>query len=185
MRIGICGYATAGKDEVAKIFKDLGCVSIGMSDALNYYLQILNPYVVSDEEGVERYADIVARVGYTGAKAQYPEVRRLLQTLGTEVGRRIDPDMWVKELVKRADRHEHTVTTGIRYPNEADAMDVLIHVERPGVGPLNGHSSEDIGPVIERAHYSIVNNGTLEELWCDAERLFNIIMQDKYLEMGG
>lgn len=159
MRLGISGYATAGKDEVATVFEDHGFVRIGMSDALNNYLCILDPIIHPDE----RYSDYVEEHGYVRAK-EHPEVRRLLQVFGTEVGRRIDNDMWVVEMLKLAAQYDNTVTTGIRFMNERSAMDKLIHVHRPGVGPLNDHASEDLSDLIDTADYTIVNDGTLADL---------------------
>lgn len=114
MHVGICGYAESGKDEVANVLvQDIGFVSIGMSDALDKYLLILDPWI--DMCGYfERYSDIRKRLTYVRAK-EIPEVRRLLQRLGTEVGRAIDPDMWVKELRKSAkSAMKYVVTTGDR-----------------------------------------------------------------------
>jgi len=117
VRVGITGYATAGKDVIADVLvAEYGFTKINMSTALNNYLCILNPTVASNP--LVTYADAVRGLGYVQAKAVYPEVRRLLQVMGTEVGRVIDQDMWVKELEKLAVQHKRVVTTGIRYPNE-------------------------------------------------------------------
>lgn len=178
MRIGISGYARTGKDEVAKVFEEYGFVRIGMSDALNNYLCILNP-LLNVSRDVMRYADAIKAFGYVEAKAQIPEVRRLLQVFGTEVGRAIDPDMWVKELVKLTEKHEDSVTTGIRFPNERDAMDVLIHVTRPGFAPLNNHPSEDLSGIAQFAHHSIHNDGSIDLLHMKAMYLYQKIKGDR------
>lgn len=161
MHIGITGYAKAGKDEVADILIKIGFVKINMSDALHKYLMILNPYIPAP--AYSRYSDLVDRVGYVKAK-EIPEVRELLQRMGTEVGRRIDPDMWIKEVKKVAQDYPNVVTTGIRYPNEAMMVDILIAVHRPGVGPVNDHSSDNIDHIIQMAQYRIHNDGTLDDL---------------------
>lgn len=175
LHIGVCGYATAGKDVVADVLVDrFGFVKVNMSDALDRYLQVLDPMVtgesVSDlhrEFGLDltapprRYSEIRREMSLTKAK-RLPEVRRLMQKLGTEVGRDIDPMLWVNVMKRNAAQHDYVVTTGIRYPEEADAVDVLIHVTRPGVGPLNDHTSENLDAIFARANYQLPNSETLE-----------------------
>lgn len=173
VRVGITGYATSGKDVIADVLvAHYGFVKIGMSDALNNYLRILNP-VVSLEL---RYDEAVSTHGYVEAKARYPEVRRLLQVMGTEVGRSIDSDMWVKELNKLASEHQRVVTTGIRFPNEYADLTCLIAVERPGVGPLNDHPSENIDDIINQSDYYFHNNGTIKHLQDDIRQYARSIM---------
>jgi hypothetical protein len=167
MRVGICGYAGSGKDVVADVLvTEYGFVRVNMSDALDRYLQVLNPWVHPAgfvHLGDIRYADLRGLLNYTEAK-RIPEVRRLLQALGTDVGRAIDPEMWLKELEKEAARHDKVVTTGIRFLNEAAPLDYLVHVERPGVGPANDHVSESIDPIIAISSITLRNDGTIEDL---------------------
>jgi len=161
MRIGLTGYAESGKDEVAdQLVEEFGFVKVNMSDALDRYLLILNPIV---SKSGTNYATIRRAYSYVDAK-RIPEVRRLLQCLGTEVGRAIDPDVWVKELEKEASKHEHVVTTGIRYVNEVTPGMTLIRVDRPGYGPLNNHASEDLEAVFEMAYNVIHNTRDLDGL---------------------
>jgi len=169
MKIGLTGYAETGKDAVAdQLVEEFGFVKINMSDALDKYLRILNPYIAATIGFggailAVRYVDLVETVGYVEAK-KHPEVRRLLQTLGTEVGRSIDPLVWVKELAKEAAKHDRVVTTGIRYRNEVTPSMTLIRVDRPGYGPLNDHSSEDLEGVFKLARNVIHNSSDLEGL---------------------
>lgn len=161
MRIGIAAYAESGKDEVADVLvEEYGFVKINMSDALDKYLIILNP--ILDETGI-RYAELRAKVDFVTAK-RHPEVRRLLQKFGTEVGREIDVDLWVREVAKLAVQHTNVVTTGIRYTNEAVPGMCVVRVNRPGYGPLNDHSSESLDDVFALADFTIDNDGTLEQL---------------------
>lgn len=166
MRVGICGYATSGKDVVADVLVDeFGFVKVNMSDALHRYMMILNPIISTDSvHGEARYADYCREFGYVDAKARHPEVRRLLQVFGTEVGRSIDPNLWVKERDKVVGRYDNVVTTGIRFSNEAVGLTDLIHVDRPGVGPINDHPSDDLTEIIGLATLHIVNDGTVDDL---------------------
>lgn len=166
MRVGICGYATSGKDVVADVLVDeFGFVKVNMSDALHRYMMILDPIIEESRSlGRARYSDIVRDYGYVEAKQCFPEVRRLLQVFGTEVGRAIDPDLWVKERDKVAGQYMNVVTTGVRFPNEAVGLTHLIHVDRPGVGPINDHPSDRLDEVIGLANLHIVNDGTVDDL---------------------
>jgi hypothetical protein len=173
MRVGITGYATAGKDVIADVLtSEFDFVKVNMSDPLDHYLQVLDPIVTfwADHNIGMRsvgYRRMREKMSYTDAKKNVG-VRRLLQRLGTDVGRDIDPDMWVKVMVRNTqpwiDAGGHTVTTGIRFANEAAAMDRLIYVHRPGVGPANDHPSEDMTGVFAQAHLTITNNGTVDDL---------------------
>jgi len=180
MHFGICGYAEAGKDVVADLLvAEFGFVKVNMSDALDHYLQVLNPLIayerdpITQGEGIlegavviwqfARYAELRQMMSLTEAK-KIPEVRELLQRLGTDVGRAIDPLMWVKEVERLAVKHERVVTTGIRFPEEADMLDFLIYVDRLGVGPKNDHPSEQLDAIFARSDVAIPNDGTIEQL---------------------
>ena len=149
--LGIGGYAGAGKDAVADILENEGFARTFMSEPLNEILCELNPQVEVRRGEIFRYAELIRQLGYSRAK-ELPEVRRLLQVMGTEIGRnRFGPNVWTDALWAKL-RAFHSdgndvVVTGIRYPNERD----LIHelngetwwVERPGYGPVNSHSSDN------------------------------------------
>jgi hypothetical protein len=189
IHVGIAGYATSGKDEVANVFKnEFAFVGINMSDALDKYLQLLDPIIQVAYEGpteggdaswirLDRYADIRRKMTYTDAKS-IKEVRELLQRLGTEVGRDIDPFLWTNLVARSAAMHERVVTTGIRYIEEMSPIDVLIEVRRPGVGPVNSHSSDaGMAQVLAKADYVIHNDGTLDELYVKVRKLIPTILR--------
>lgn len=177
-RVGICGYATSGKDVVADfLVQRYGFVKVNMSDAVDKYLRILNPMIPIVDGNVirvVRYDDLRQEMGFTEAK-QIIEVRQLLQRLGTDVGRAIDPSMWVKELNKEAAKHDRVVTTGIRFDEEVEPLDLLIHVDRPGVGPVNNHVSDSIEHIIRRADLDLINGSTIEALQEQVAYIFDSI----------
>ena len=85
-------------------------------------------------------------MGWENAK-RFPEVRRLLQVMGAEVGRNlIDPNLWVEMTMSGLNRDENIVITDVRFPNEYEAIKwaygEIWRIERPGVEPVNGHYSE-------------------------------------------
>jgi hypothetical protein len=175
MLIGVGGHAGSGKDAVARIIaRNLGYYNAGsFSIGLNECLLVMNP-IVGYDAGYERYADIFARFGYDAYDAfkAIPEVRRLLQVFGTDVGRNmIDNDVWVRvkerEVREQLKLRPGVVVTSIRYPNELGMLTVLdgrgIWVNRPGYGPINEHSSDNsLTPDVFDA--IVQNDGTLDDL---------------------
>lgn len=200
--IGIGGKLASGKDAISDhLVEKHGWVKLGMSDALAEALYILDPYVPihlpdpKTETGLkgmlsrfldrkkrtveiadfQRYSDLFDEVGYVEAKTN-EEVRRLLQKLGTEVGRRIiSESVWTDIVVRRAKEAAEAapgvIITGIRYPNELDMITdelegELWWVVRPSLqaGSNAGHSSENS---VHETDFdrTIRNDGTLEDLY--------------------
>lgn len=203
--IGIGGKLASGKDAISDHLVDKhGWVKIGMSDALAEALYALDPWIVTIESPIDRkffrwwrswftkesafqeidlikYSALVDQVGYVKAK-ENSEVRRLLQMLGTEVGRKIIGDStWTDIVVRRAKEAAKTapgvIITGIRYPNELDMITdelegELWWVVRPSLqaGSNAGHSSEN--SVFETDFdRTIRNDGTLEDLYTKVDQL--------------
>src|SRR6266511_6207822 len=98
--IGLTGYAQSGKDSVAGFLKDYGYQRVAFADGVREALLALDPFLVPFPPIIPsaippRLSALVAGVGWDEAK-KHPEVRRLLQRLGTEVVRdMVDPDAWV------------------------------------------------------------------------------------------
>lgn len=195
--IGIGGKLASGKDAISDhLVEKHGWVKLGMSDALAEALYILDPQIETIDQhrvprrlfgfiplghktvekvGVVRYSTIFDRLGYVKAK-EVPEVRRLLQKLGTEVGRKIiSESVWTDIVVRRAKEAAKTapgvIITGIRYPNELDMITdelegELWWVVRPSLakGSNAGHSSENS---VHETDFdrTIRNDGTLEDLY--------------------
>jgi hypothetical protein len=149
--IGLCGYAGVGKDTAARVLLDeLGFQRIAFADPIKKALLALDPLIPAPGDGqVVRLSEYAAERAWVEVK-EYPEVRRLMQILGTEVGRNLfDPDLWVK-LAKR--KLESTLSVGdvvvtdVRFPNEARLIrgygGILVRIDRPGFGPVNEHVSD-------------------------------------------
>lgn len=189
--IGLGGKLRAGKDEIADhLVRHHGYVKIGMSDALHEAMLALDPivgaigkYGPTSEADTWRYSSLIAEVGYVEAK-KIPEVRRLLQQLGTEVGRKmIGEDTWTNIVRRRIDELEEkgipVVLTGIRFPNELAIIDerygvgaITIWVERPGVEAPStstaSHSSEN-SVTAKDFDFILDNDGTLEQLYAKVD----------------
>jgi len=169
--VGLTGYAQSGKDAFAgRLISHHGFVKVAFADALRSFAYAINPQV-----GVDTYRGLIDSIGYETAKTNYPEVRRLLQAIGTEgVRDHFGQDTWVEVARAKWGQHHRVVVTDVRFPNEAAAVieerGVLYRVERPGVGPLGGHVSESHVAAIPAA-LVVRNAGTLEDLWETADVL--------------
>lgn len=171
--IGLSGYAGSGKDTVAQTLVDeYGYTRVAFSDAVRDALDALNPYVLSPSPyGHELHSvqTVVDYIGWDSAKSGYSDIRRLLQRMGTEVGREIfGENIWVDIAMRRVEKiNGPVVFTDVRFPNEyraiAEMGGALWHVERPGVGPVNKHGSEtDLDA--EQFDVRIYNGNSLEDL---------------------
>ena len=198
--IGLNGVARAGKDTVAGVLRDLyGYRVLSFSDALNEALIALNPIVEipweTDVPGLIvaghrpgtplflRYDTLVKEVGYEAAK-EVPEVRRLLQAMGTEVGRNmLGEDIWVQALFNQVDKRP-VVITNVRFPNEYMETrrhgGVVWRVTRPGYTAALGHVSDTALDKFTFDRY-VENDGTVREL---ADKVMHILDEVSFLRAG-
>ena len=116
MIIGLSGYASSGKDSVAQILVEkFGYKRMAFADAIRDILYTLNPLT---NNGLHVKA-LVDDYGWDIAK-QDNEIRRLLQVLGTEVGRNFfGDDVWVDVLISKLEPMDKVVITDVRFQNEA------------------------------------------------------------------
>jgi dephospho-CoA kinase len=166
MIIGLSGYAQSGKDTIAQILvEDYGYSRIAFADIIRTAVYRLNPIV--SLEGL-RLAHLVDLEGWDIAK-QLPEVRRLLQVMGSEVGRdMIDPQIWVEITLGTAHRKDKIVISDVRFRNEAEEIKYkggqiwrISRIDRDA--PVNVHRSETDMDTWNFDQY-IANNGTIEDL---------------------
>lgn len=178
MIVGLSGYAQSGKDTVAQLMQQIEPTfqRVAFADPLREMLYALDPIVdLRSNTGrawPRRVAQIVDEEGWEVAKTKYPEVRALLQRLGTEAGRNVlGQDIWVRTGVRKireleADGYD-VVVTDVRFTNEAEAivgeLGEVWRIERPGTAPVNPHPSETAmdGWSFDRR---IVNSGSYDDL---------------------
>ena len=195
--LGMGGKLRSGKDTVADyLVHEYGFVKLGMSDALNEAMQLINPIVDYQEGSILRYAALVEIVGYAKAK-ENPEVRRLLQKLGTEVGRKImGENTWVeiarRKIQNHLDKGTPVVITGMRFPNEIRMIHSLgglsVYVERPSLEISTTQPTERVTAALDAAihasetslhpedfNYEIQNTGTLVDLYAAADHMMAFI----------
>jgi len=154
--VGLTGYATVGKTTVAAELEKRGFVRMSFADGVREMALAIDPIVDAYQLGrypedgwdTERLSEVVGAAGWTEAKKN-PEVRRILQVVGTEVGRAISPNVWVDRLAAKvyASRATHVVVDDVRFVNEANwirhsAGGTMVRLHRTGVEAANGHASE-------------------------------------------
>lgn len=170
MIIGLSGYARSGKDTVADwLCLNYGYKRMSFAQPMRDAVYKLNPYV----EGGNRVTDLVDEYGWDVAKSN-PEVRRLLQVFGTEVGReQFGENFWVQQAF---DKLESTkiVFSDVRFPNEAQEIQQyggqVWRVNRHNHTPVNTHKSEHAMDNFMFKHV-IYNDGSLDDLLNDCEML--------------
>lgn len=174
MIVGFCGLARSGKDTAAGVViaSDPEYRRIAFADPMRDALMALDPWVAVGHKLHIKLSALIETIGWNAAKQDFPDVRRLLQRFGTEMGREhFGTDFWVDLAWSRygVERGSKVVVTDVRFPNESDRVHrdggVVIRIVRPGVeaalGPNAGHASETT-PLI--ADIEIVNDGTVEDL---------------------
>lgn len=171
--LGFSGYARSGKDTAVEQLGTLGYHRIAFADKLREVLYALNPIVETDSgDGHRLLGEVIDKFGWNGYKESPfgPEIRRLLQRLGTEAGRQALWDsIWVDAALRVVDNNPlmQYAISDCRFPNEADAVrsrgGKMIRITRPGVGPANSHASET-GLDDYPFDVFIDNDGTPEDL---------------------
>ena len=178
--IGLSGYARSGKDEAAKVLvEEFGFTRVAFADKWREVLYQLNPIIEVDahsdgEGGIRRVhsylQDLINAYGWDGYKETRfgPEIRRLLQRLGTEAGRQTLWDsIWIDAALTGHDDDAKLVLTDCRFPNEYEAIKSrggsVWRITRKGVGPANEHPSET--SLDGYAFDAIINNNASLEVF--------------------
>lgn len=156
MIFGLNGYARSGKDAFAStLVNEFGFRRIAFGDILKHAAEALDPVIEETTLGVRHMRLSEALASYEAAdwagrweRAKLnPDVRRLLQRLGTEVGRdMLGENVWVDAAFASVSDDENIVCTDCRFESEARRIvrsgGAVVRINRPGVGPANSHSSE-------------------------------------------
>lgn len=163
MIIGLSGYAQSGKDTAAELLcLNYGYTRRAFADPMREALLRLNPKI----DSITHVQHLVDDYGWDIAKKN-PEVRRLLQHMGTEVGRGMfGENFWLVRTIAGLAPENKVVISDVRFPNEARAIKelggVVWRILRKSVEPINPHPSEHAMKDYEFDH-TILNNNSLDD----------------------
>ena len=175
MLIGLTGPPGCGKDTAAAhLVKTHGFVRVAFADPIRQVALAIDPYV-----HFFRLSEVIDFLGWDRAKRQ-PEVRRLLQTIGTEAGRDIHgTDVWIDKTfsaITQLGADQPVVITDVRFDNEARRLRTfggrLVRIRRKtdNEDAVMAHRSETESATLWSHHY-LPNNGSGHELHRRLDRL--------------
>lgn len=162
MIVGIAGKKRAGKDTIAREFIQRGFQHDSFAAPIRRFVADLIGYEITDENKESPIA-----------WAPHLTPRLLMQTVGTEWGRAMDPDLWVKSFINRV--NGNIVAPDVRFENEASAIrnagGLMIHVQRNIVHDDSHASEAGVGVRFDLGDILITNNGSVEALMMQATRI--------------
>ena len=175
--VGLCGRAGSGKSTAARyLVESHGFVRRPFAALLKGMLRYL-----LHAQGVS--SDVVERM-VEGDLKEVPTPhlggttpRRAMQTLGTDWGRALSPNLWIETWAASLAGLDRVVADDVRFENEATAVRGLggyvFRIERAGAGSTSGarHASE-VQPIAETL--SIMNDGSVTDL----ERTLDAVLHD-------
>ena len=160
----ICGKARQGKDTISNQIKDI------------YTNEGKNAIIVAYADDIKRYAKAI--VNWDGREESKP--REFLQLLGTDIVRNnIDDLFFVNRLMDDIRVYSYffdaIIISDARYPVEIDVPKAVfskskaIHIIRPNFdNGLKANEQKHLSEVsldnFDRYDYTIINDGTIEEL---------------------
>ena len=166
--IGLTGTAGSGKDTVRAMLEDhFGFTGLAFADPIRAMVGAL---LKETEAGPEWMTDRVLKESTIPAIGT--SYRHLAQTLGTEWGRSIEPEFWLRIARARVqalqDRGERCIViSDVRFTNEAEWIHALggqvWRISRLSAEPVRPHASELISHITPDR--TIDNSGTVEHLW--------------------
>ena len=200
MIIGLQGKKRSGKDTVASFFpdnfvryawanpiKELLTEATGADFFSDEDKETLMEYTI-DCKVLSRYfnldywviQDILAEEncfsepGYSYFLRTHSSKRKLLQFVGTEIGRELcGKDFWINKLPVTT---KEMVVTDIRFQSEVDKIKelggIILTVERPGLESTDSHSSEQLPNI---GDFTMYNDGTLDDLKTKVENLLETL----------
>lgn len=168
--VGLSGFAGAGKDSLAAaLAAEHGYQRVAFADRVKALAVALDPALAARVEAGTPLDELKAE----------PAVRRWLQDVGYAVRQVLGEDVWVRAALDRLDPRGRYAITDVRFENELAAVraqaGVVVRIERPGVGPANGHPSEM--ELADRHDWDLVvdNAGGLDDLAAAADQIAALV----------
>lgn len=189
--IGLAGRKHSGKDTVCTIIGALvgseSVARVAFADALKIevfdWLEDGMPgtdipevvyYAALDLDGLDPRPDLACDIDKLAwVDRNKLELRKMLQVWGTDYRRKQDETYWIRKCRERiaqkaSEGYKVIVVTDCRFPNEADMVKELggelVLVSRPGLPNDDPHPSETAMAGYDGYDYSIVNDGTIQQL---------------------
>lgn len=173
MIIGISGKLKSGKSTLTSYLAEYGFEELlfagGLKDMICTLLGV-------DRDTLNSQEFKETEIPWVGTTP-----RKLMQTLGTEWGRAINPNLWVNHTLQQARFLPKVVISDVRFPNELQALHdinaitvrIVRDIEREG--PEHQHPSETALDHVNNKLFDVVidNNGSLEDLRKAAEDIIN------------
>lgn len=181
--VAFSGAQGAGKTTAANLLVgEYGYKIRAFADPIYEILFEMDPVLTTDSP-LEAYkyirlSDLLETESMDSIKRGYPEVRSLLQKIGTEWGRAIHgPDCWVEYMMRARPRLEYTVIPDVRFENEwlfqRDSGGIMIHITNPRAVVVNPQHASEQFDTHTVSNYIIENSGTVEEFHTKLRELMN------------
>ena len=146
--LAFCGPIGSGKDEAATVAGEFGYDKIGFAD----HLKEVCKFITGHDYTLRETKDSEVFPGVTG--------RRVLEVIGTEAMRTLNPNFWIDKVLEKKD----IAICDVRFPNEVEAIQkaggIVIKIIREGC-QRTGHESDNWEEL--KSDFCIINDGTLEE----------------------
>jgi len=158
--LGFCGPIGSGKDEAATVAGEFGFNKAGFSDHLKETCKFLTGH----DYTLRETKDSEVLPGVTG--------RRVLEVIGTEAMRTLNPNFWIYKVLEKSD----IAICDVRFPNEVEAIQkaggIVIKIIRDGC-QRTGHESDNWEEL--KSDFCIINDGTLEDFKNEVRNLIGFI----------
>lgn len=162
--IGLTGRAGTGKDTAAAyLVQRYGFAQASFADPIRSMVLCMLEEADLDHAWLTERALKEALIPELGTSA-----RALMQTIGTECGRMLNPDIWVNHLQRRlglpdAPVHDRVVISDVRMFNEAAWVQrqggTVLRLHRPQADAVRAHPSEAFIDHLAADHHDIINDG--------------------------
>jgi len=193
--IGITGKARSGKDTFADMLinelKWQGKEYIKMAYSDELKRKAAKEFDLSHEQLYGKLKEVPDHRYSKGNVSSNPyeafwTPREILQHLGTEGYRKIEPKFWIRQLFKRIDGVfiKNVIITDCRFPDEIDAIlyegGNVIQIVRDDKDKITNekHKSETALDDYPWWHCRIYNNGSIENLGKQAQDVAKLIIED-------
>jgi len=190
--IGLCGFAGAGKDTVAKyLYERRGYIKIAFADPLKDVVSAIFGWDREKVEGItaeDREWREKPDQWWSTALGQTITPRKMLQTWGTDIGRKqFHPKLWILSVRRKIEEllllGYNVVVTDCRFVDECNLIKELggklvrIHRKYPEWYSIAFHTPEMMSKMYPQIHVSeyeclrinvdhiICNEGSIQELY--------------------